>query len=111
MKAEVRNPKPASEDIYIIMTLGDLCEFKLDFPEADFWLVRKGTESTVGMPVKEYDSERIGVKVIRTDVINPQYLYYMFMHLQQSGKFIPFAYGSLNLKNIRVSDIKNIKVG
>ncbi len=45
------------------------------------------------------------------DVINPQYLYYMFMHLQQSGKFIPFAYGSLNLKNIRVSDIKNIKVG
>jgi len=23
----------------MIMTLGDLCEFKINFPEADFWLV------------------------------------------------------------------------
>lgn len=93
------------------MTLGDLCEFKIDFPEADFWLVRKGSEKTVGMPVKDYDKERIGVKVIQTNILNPQYLYYMFMHLQQSGKFIPLAYGSLNLKNIRISDIKNIQIG
>jgi len=100
-----------SFNIFIDMTLGDLCEFKINFPEADFWLVRKGSEKTVGMPTKDFDSERIGVKVIRTDILNPQYLYYMFMHLQQSGKFIPYAYGSLNLKNIRISDIKSIQVG
>ena len=86
----------------MIMTLGDLCEFKINFPEADFWLVRKGSDKTVGMPVKEFDSERIGVKVIQTDVLDPQYLYYVFMHLQQSGKFIPLAHGTLRLKNISI---------
>lgn len=93
------------------MTLGDLCEFKINFPEADFWLVRKGSDKTVGMPVKEFDSERIGVKVIQTDVLDPQYLYYVFMHLQQSGKFIPLAHGTLRLKNISIRDIKSISIG
>ena len=93
------------------MTLGDLCEFKINFPEADFWLVRKGSDKTVGMPVKEFDSERIGVKVIQTDVLDPQYLYYVFMHLQQSGKFIPLAHGTLKLKNISIRDIKSISIG
>jgi hypothetical protein len=95
----------------MIMTLGDLCEFKINFPEADFWLVRKGSDKTVGMPVKEFDSERIGVKVIQTDVLDPQYLYYVFMHLQQSGKFIPLAHGTLRLKNISIRDIKSISIG
>jgi hypothetical protein len=93
------------------MTLGDLCEFKTNFPEADFWLVRKGSDKTVGMPVKEFDSERIGVKVIQTDVLSPQYLYYVFMHLQQSGRFIPLAHGTLKLKNISIRDIKSISIG
>ena len=93
------------------MTLGDLCEFKINFPEADFWLVRKGSDKTVGMPVKEFDTERIGVKVIQTDVLDPQYLYYVFMHLQQSGKFIPLANGTLKLKNISIRDIKSISIG
>ena len=93
------------------MTLGDLCEFKVNFPEADFWLVRKGSDKTVGMPVKEFDSERIGIKVIQTDVLDPQYLYYVFMHLQQSGKFIPLAHGTLKLKNISIRDIKSISIG
>ena len=93
------------------MTLGDLCEFKINFPEADFWLIRKGNEQMVGKPTKEFDSERIGVKVIQTDVLDPQYLYYVFMHLQGSGKFIPLAHGSLRLKNISIRDIKSISIG
>lgn len=93
------------------MTLGDLCEFKVNFPEADFWLIRKGNEKVVGKPTKEFDPERIGVKVIQTDILDPQYLYYVFMHLQESGKFIPFAHGTLKLKNISIRDIKNISIG
>ena len=93
------------------MTLGDLCEFKTNFPEADFWLIRKGNEQVVGKPRKEFDSERIGVKVVQTDVLDPQYLYYVFIHLQGSGKFIPLAHGSLRLKNISIRDIKNIEIG
>jgi restriction endonuclease S subunit len=93
------------------MTIGDLCEFKIKFPDADFWLVRKGSESIVGKPVKEYNPEHIGVKVLRTDLINSQYLYYVFMHLQQSGKFVNLSHGTLRLKNISISDIKKIPVG
>jgi choline kinase len=93
------------------MTLGDICEFKTNFPEADFWLIRKGNEKVVGKPTKEFDSERIGVKVIQRDVFDPMYVYYMFMGLQQGGKFIPLAHGSLRLKNISIRDIKNITIG
>jgi hypothetical protein len=98
-------------DIFINMTLGDLCEFKTNYPEADFWLIRKGDEKTVGKPVKEFHPERIGVKVIQTDILDPNYLYYVFMSLQQGGKFIPFAHGSLKLKHISIGNIKDIQVG
>jgi hypothetical protein len=69
------------------MTIGDLCEFKTNFPDADFWLVKKGSRSEIGMPVKTFSPENIGVKVIRTDVLLPQYLYYVFMNLKNQGVF------------------------
>ena len=93
------------------MTLGDLCEFKVNFPEADFWLVRKGDENSVGKPTKEFDPEKIGVKIVREDLLDPNYLYYVFMYLQTSGKLASLAKGTLRLKNIRISDIKNIGIG
>ena len=93
------------------MRLKDLCEFKTDFPEADFWLVRKGDISTVGKPTKEFNPENIGVKVIREDILNSDYLFYVFIYLQQSGQLSSLAEGSLNLKHIKISDIKNISVG
>lgn len=93
------------------MVIGDLCEFKVNFPEADFWLIRKGSESNVGKPTKEFDSENIGVKVIRRDILDPNYLFYVFMYLQESGKLASLAHGSLKLKNISIRDIKNIPIG
>jgi hypothetical protein len=92
------------------MTIGDVCEFKTNFEDADFWLIRKGSETTVGKPTKEYSPEHIGVKVTATDLLVPSYLYYVFMHLHQSGKFIPMANGTLKLKNIKISDIKSIPI-
>jgi hypothetical protein len=92
------------------MTIGDICEFKTNFENADFWLIRKGSENVVGKPTKEYSSENIGVKVIATDMVDPNYLYYVFMSLHQNGLFIKIAHGTLKLKNIRISDIKNIPI-
>ena len=92
------------------MTIGDLCEFKVSFPEADFWLIRKGSENIVGTPTKEYSPEHIGVKVINTDIILPEYLYYYFTFLHQKGIFVKLAHGTLKLKNIRISEIKSIPV-
>lgn len=92
------------------MTIGDICEFKLKFENADFWLIRKGSEDMVGKPVNEYSPEHIGVKIINTDVIDKKYLYYVFMFLHQNGSFKRISNGILNLKHIKISDIKEIPV-
>lgn len=92
------------------MRLNDLCEIKTNFPDADFWLIRKGSEDTVGYPVKEFSPEHIGIKVIETDVLLPEYLYYVMLNLFNSGIFKNNSYGTLNLKNIRVDDIKGIRL-
>lgn len=80
-------------------------------PDADFWLVRKGSDKTVGKPVTEFDPSRIGVKVVRTDVLDPKYLYYVMMNLHNQGMFARLANGTTNLVNIRVEDIANIPLG
>ena len=92
------------------MKLSDLCEIKINFPDADFWLIRKGSEKTVGYPVKEFNPENIGIKVTATDVLLPEYLYYIMLNLYNHGVFENNSVGSLSLKNIRVEDIKNIKL-
>ena len=94
------------------MTIGDVCIFKTNFEDADFWLQRKGSETSVGKPLKEFSEENIGVKVIDEfrDKIDSNYLYYYFMFLHQKGVFAPIAYGTLGLKNIRISDIKSIPI-
>jgi hypothetical protein len=95
------------------MTIGDLCTFKTNFPEADFWLQRKGTEDNVGKPLKEFNEENIGVKIKEEyrDKVVPMYLYYHFQYLHMNGSFKPMAHGTLSLKNIKISDIKSIPVG
>lgn len=69
------------------MVIGDLCEFKTNFPDADFWLIKKGNKNGVGIPVKTFSPENIGVKVTRTDILVPEYLFYVFMKLKNDGAF------------------------
>lgn len=94
------------------MTLGDICDLKTNFPEADFWIQRRGDKSSVGKPLKEYYKENIGVRVKDEyrDKVDPTYLYYYFMFLHQKGVFEPISHGTLKLQNIRLSDIKSIPV-
>jgi len=92
------------------MTIGDLCEFKLNFKDADFWLIRKGDKMSVGKPTKEFDPEYIGVKVIEKEIIDPEYLFYVFMYLNQTGEISKLSSGTLRLQHIRISDIKNIEI-
>ena len=91
--------------------LKDLAKIATNMPDADFWLVRKGSDKTVGKPVKEFDPSRIGVKVVRTDVLDPNYLYYAMMNLHNQGHFARIANGTTNLVNITVNDIANIPLG
>lgn len=94
------------------MTLGNICTFKTNFPEADFWLQRKGSEKTVGTPTKDFYEENIGVKVKEEymDKVDPNYLYYYFQFLHMKGVFGPLSHGTLKLKNVSISDIKSIPV-
>ena len=93
------------------MRLKDLCDFSLNNPDADFWLVRKGSANVVGTPTKEFSPENIGVTVTRTDILLPDYLFYVFQYLVSSGKLQQLSHGTTKLSNIRISDIGNIQVG
>ena len=93
------------------ISLKDVAEIKIKFPDADFWIVRRGSSKTVGQPTTEYNPEHIGVKVTATNVLDPKYLRYMIEYLWRSGKFSAIATGTTNLVNIRAEDIKNIGIG
>jgi hypothetical protein len=94
------------------MTIGDLCEFKTNFPDADFWLVKKGNKDEIGTPVKTFSPENIGVKVIRTDIFSPQYLYYVFMNIQNQGVFDTLAFTYIGGKRvISIDKLKKIPIG
>jgi hypothetical protein len=93
------------------MTLGDLIDMKVGMEGADFWMVRRGTPDEVGRPVREWGPERVGVKVVRTDILLPSYLFYVLEHIHGSGYFRGLARGSTRLVGIRLSDIAEIKVG
>jgi len=92
------------------MTLGDLVDFKTNSEDSDFWLIRKGSENTVGKPTKEYSPEHIGVTIKDDSILNSQYLFYYFTMLQSRGVFKMLAKGTTRLMNIRISDVKSIPV-
>lgn len=93
-------------------TLEDVCDVRTGFPEADFWVQRKGSERTIGTPKKTYGSEDIGVRVKDEyrGRISPTYLFYAIEHLHMTGGFEPMAVGSLSLKNLRTTDLRSIPV-
>ena len=95
----------------VSLRLKDIAKIATNMQDADFWLVRKGSDKTVGKPVKEFDPSRIGVKVVRTDVLDSKYLYYVMMNLHNQGHFARLANGTTNLVNITVNDIANIPLG
>lgn len=90
--------------------LSDHATIKTNFPEADFWIIRKGAEDKVGTPTKEFSPENIGIKVT-SEFILPSYLFYAIQHLQMKGYFRQLAHGTLSLKNIKVSDVGDIPLG
>ncbi|MEN4758289.1 hypothetical protein ACOMYX_19530 (plasmid) [Pantoea agglomerans] len=90
------------------MRLQDVAKVSVNLPDADFWIVRRGTVKAVGEPTYTFNPEHIGIKVTRTEVVLPRYLYYCLMHIHAKGMWENLATGTLTLVNIRVSDIKHI---
>ena len=90
------------------MRLKDVAVIRTDFTGADFWLSRRGSLETVGQPTREYSPYHIGIKVLQTRILLPDYLYYMFVHWHQIGQWKPLAHGTLSLVHIRLNDVRNI---
>ena len=93
-----------------MMKLCDLATIKTNFPEADFWIVRRGSVERCGDVTLEFNPEHIGVKVNRTDILLPDYLYYAMMNIHIQGHWKERANGSLSLVNIKVSDVRSISL-
>jgi len=107
-----KNKKPKHRRFYKLensefLKISDVADIKINFPEANFWLIRKGSIKEVGRPTKDFNKEKIGIKVT-SDKIDPNYLFYMFQYLHTNSFFEKEAVGMLNLKNIRISTIKDI---
>lgn len=93
------------------MRLSDICSVRVNFLDADFWVIRVGSKEKVGMPVRSFHSERIGIKVIRNDLVIPDYLFYVFVHIHSQKYFEIFcAQGTLDLVYIKISSVKNIPI-
>lgn len=90
------------------LKLSDVATIKVGLKDADFWIIRRGSRLQVGRPVRGYNPEHIGVKVNRTDILLPDYLYYALMRQHFIGAWKEKANGTLNLVNIKVSDVQNI---
>nr|WP_316044579.1 hypothetical protein [Serratia ficaria] len=90
------------------MKLSDVATIKTHFPNADFWILRRGSLKLCGKPSRTYNPEHIGVYVNRRDILLPDYLFYCFEYLHGTGHWESLATGTLELVNIKVEDVKHI---
>lgn len=92
------------------MKLSEVATIRTHFPEAHFWIVRRGSAAQCGEPTRVFNPEHIGVRVERTDRLLPDYLFYALVALHQGGNWQKVATGTLSLVNIRVSDVRRIEL-
>lgn len=95
-------PPEEGEAVYV-----PIFAVKTNFPDADLWVIRKGTPDKVGSVTKTFSPEHVGVKVLATDLILPDYLYYVLMQLHLRGFYRERMKGALRLQHIAVDDVKD----
>lgn len=100
-------PEGAPRENGRVVPLGELAEVRTSMDEADFWLIRRG--KSAGKPFRigrePYRHEDIGVRVVQTDLLLPDYLFYVFEYLHMR-KALP-RYGTL-FDHIRVRDVRRL---
>lgn len=95
--------------------LSDLPTISEKIDDADFYVRRKGSESTLGdvsreRPGGSHASSWLGIKLnsLGLKYLEPNYLYYLMMNLKFRGFYLPLARGTTGLVNFRKEDIGNI---
>lgn len=77
-----------------------------NFPDADFWLINRNSEESLGKPTKEFETFLTGIKC--PALILPEYGFYQAMYLHQIGFWKTHAIGSTNWKHLRLSTIVEV---
>jgi len=92
--------------------LKDILDIQTNFEDANFWIIRKGDAKKVGEPTKSFKSSHIGFRLndVGRSILDPNYLYYLFVYLHGQGVWHQMAKGSLSLQHITVSDAKNFSI-
>lgn len=93
---------------FALVPLKRLAKVKTNFKDADFWLTRRGNKECCGCPSRKFNKEHIGIKVERTDILLPDYLYYAMQHLYNKGYWRQFECGTIALQHIKVKDVKEV---
>lgn len=93
------------------LRLKDIATIKLNFKKADFWVTRRGTPDTIGAVTKIFNKESFGIKITKTDIMVPDYLYYAMMNIHMQGHYKHLGTGVTNLVSIKMDNIKNIRIG
>jgi len=95
--------------------LSNLATISENIDDADFYVRKKGSQSTLGEVSKErpedsHDSSWFGIKLnsLGLKYLEPKYLYYLMMNLKFNGFYLPLARGTTKLVNFRKEDIGNI---
>ena len=97
---------------HVYVPIGKFSQIRNNFPEADFWITRRGSVQEVGKPTKKFNPENIGIKVDETGLqfIVPAYLYYAFEYMHMQGHWESRAKGTLKLRHITVADVKKVEM-
>lgn len=90
------------------MKVSDVATVKTNYLKADFWLIRRHSRDVVGLPVNTFNPEHIGIKVVRTDLVDPAFFIHTFNHLHGQGVFALLAKGKTDLAQITTSDVKEL---
>ena len=75
--------------------------------DADFWLYSKGSTEKLGMPVEEYHKNRIGIKILNTEEIDPKFMYYWMLNIYNQGYWKQIGRGSVQ-QFITVKDVRDL---
>ena len=85
-------------------SIKDFIKVKRDFPGADFWVQRTGKRA--GFPSRSFSPTAFGVKVLRTDILDPGYLYYWYLNLFNQGFFRSSGHGAV-FPHLQKKDIED----
>ena len=92
-------------------TIRELIKVKQNDRHADFWIQRRGSKHLVGRPKDRFSQYDLGVTVLRKDILDPDWLFYMTEYAHTLGLFKTASKGTLPLQHVTIPDVYRVLTG